>query len=191
MERLERRARYPGRPWAPLKPPIPKARGQEPRPPVPLRGEVPREISRSLPSSPKPSTVSSSLRTLPLPLPASPLGLRCGGFRACWGRTGTRTSVDVRGCWVSSMRPCTTRRRDAVVHAVFVDAGAEPGWAHLEGHAIVSPRGSPREPAVFRSSYIYMRGTRMLPARPLFGVAQSWQPHPSWLCTSGSSRLFV
>jgi hypothetical protein len=40
--------------WAPLKPPIPKARGQEPRPPVPLRGEVPREISRSLPSSPKP-----------------------------------------------------------------------------------------------------------------------------------------
>ena len=51
-------------------------------------------------------------QTPPLPISASPLGLRCAWSLACWGRTATRTSGGTRGrCDFRICGRCTTRRR--------------------------------------------------------------------------------
>src|SRR3981189_2003896 len=59
---------------------------------LPLVREV---LKAPLPSSPTPSTVSSSPRTLPWPLPAWPLGWQFVGFPACLGVQRSETGLPV------------------------------------------------------------------------------------------------
>src|SRR3981081_4021531 len=65
----------------------------------PELGRLPlvREVLKApLPSSPTPSTVSSSPRTLPWPLPAWPLGWQFVGFPACLGGAALSTWLAIR-----------------------------------------------------------------------------------------------
>src|SRR3977135_510707 len=98
-----------------------------------------REVPQApLPSSPTPSIVSSSPRTLPWPLPAWPLGWQFVDFPACLGVQRPEPAL-ILGAAAVFVYPADTplAAEDAVVDAVLVDAVAKAGRAHRERHQMM------------------------------------------------------